>query len=198
MRFYPGMKKLWALPVGVETDGPVCTMRDGEVFTFLAVNSLLPYEGMDELIKAFGRVSQVTDCRLIIVGSGSEEDRLKKMAVEMPVEFRQSVPEAVLRGLYLTSDAFVCTTHETDMQMGVLEAMAFGLPVISRKADWLPSSVMQFRDSDLAEKMASLASQPCPHRTERGEKGLEEVRQYSFTGIAQKALEIYKELLRNN
>ena len=192
VRFYPGMRNLCVLPVGVETNGPVCVGRDSEVFTFLAVNSLVPYEGMGELIKAFLRVYDVIDCRLIIVGTGSEEDRLKKMSVDVPVEFRQGVSEAVLRGLYLISDAFVCTTHETDMQMGVLEAMASGLPVISRKAGWLPDSVIQFEDSNLAEKMVSLMGEPIPHRTERGEKGLEEVKQYSFTGIAQKALEIYK------
>ncbi len=197
MRFYPGMKKLWALPVGVETNGPVCTMRDGGIFTFLAVNSLLPYEGMDELIRAFGKVYQVKDCRLIIVGTGSEEDRLKKMSVALPVEFRQGVSEAVLRGLYLTSDAFVCTTHETDMQMGVLEAMASGLPVIAREASWLPDSVIRFRQdgSDLVEKMVSLIMKSSPNRAQVAEKGLEEVRQYSFTGIAQKAVEIYKEVI---
>lgn len=194
-QFYPKMKQLCVLPVGVETNGPVCVGRDSEIFTFLAVNSLLPYEGMDELIKAFRKVYQGQDCRLVIVGAGSEEDRLKKMSVDVPVEFRQGVSEAVLRGLYLISDAFVCTTHETDMQMGVLEAMASGLPVISRKAEWLPDSIIQFGDYDLAEKMLSLVSKSAPNRTVVAEKGLEEVKQYSFTGIAQKALEIYKDLM---
>ena len=198
--FYPKMKELRVLPVGVETDGRmVCTRCESPVFTFLAVNSLLPYEGMDELIKAFSRVSQITDCRLIIVGSGSEETRLKKMATSVLVEFRQGLSEAELRGMYLASDAFVCTTHETDFQMGVLEAMASGLPVISRNATWLPDSVMRFREdgSDLAEKMLSLATKSGPNRTQVAERGLEEVRQYSFTGIAQKAIEIYSEILGN-
>ena len=197
MQFYPDMKQLCVLPVGVETNGRVmCTRRESPVFTFLTVNSLLPYEGMDELIKAFKRVYQVIDCRLIIVGSGSEEGRLKKMSVSVPVEFRQGLSEAELRGMYLlASDAFVCTTHETDMQMGVLEAMASGLPVISRKADWLPDSIIQFGDYDLAEKMLSLVSKSAPNRTVVAEKGLEEVRQYSFTEIAAKALAIYEDLM---
>ena len=196
MQFYPNMKQLCVLPVGVETDGRmVCTKRIGGYFHFLAVNSLLPYEGMGELIEAFSHLKRA---HLVIVGSGNEEKKLRKQAESFDVEFRQGLSEAQLRGLYLSSDAFVCTTHETDFQMGVLEAMASGLPVISRDAAWLPDSVIRFRQDgfDLVDKMATLASEPTPKRTERAEKGLEEVRQYSFTGIAQTAVEIYSEVIQ--
>ena len=101
--------------------------------------------------------------------------------------------------LYKTSDAFISPTYETDMQMGVLEAMASGLPVISREAEWLPESVTQFKhNTDLQRKIYSMANSLPSYRAEKAQNGLKEVEQYSFTHIAEKAVKIYAELLLYN
>ena len=196
-QYYPGVRRLEVLPVGVDTEDmvPKDHHRDG-AFRFLAVNSLLTYEGMDDLIRAFREACVWTDARLVIVGSGSEGERLRKMAVALPVEFREGLSETELEVQYVRSDAFVCTTHERDMQMGVLEAMASGLPVIARDARWLPDSVIRFNGfTELRDEMIGLMATLPRKRREVAEKGLEEVRQYSFTRIAEKALEIYEGLV---
>ena len=194
--YYPDARRLEVLPVGVEMKGRIgkgprpVSVRG---FQFLAVNSLLPYEGMDELIKAFAQVGGRK--LLVIVGKGSEKNRLERLVRDLPIVFRQDLSELELRDLYDSSDAFVCTTHETDVQMGVLEAMAAGLPVLSRRSRWLPESVVQFDGiSELASQMSWITLISATKRYEIGQKGIEQVRQYSFTGIAKKALEIYSEI----
>jgi len=197
--YYPRMQQLRVLPVGVEVD-EAAVQRDYTVngdFQFLAVNSLLPYEGIDALISAFRKMYNLAHASLMIVGSGSEEDQLRRLAIGLPIRFRKDVPEADLLALYRGADAFVCTTHETDFQMGVLEAMVAGLPVLCRDETWVPRGVMTFRRDglDLADKMAAMAVDSACNRRQVGEKGLEEVRQYSFAEIAAKALAIYSEVV---
>lgn len=191
--YYPGLRRLEILPVGVDMDnlGERATSSPNGCIRFLAVNSLLPYEGMDELIEAFRQVRARKI--LTIVGQGRERKKLKRLARGLPVAFKEDITEEELWGLYRSSDVFVCTTYETDVQMGVLEAMASGLPVISRKGDWLPDCVWSFEEfTELADGMAWMARSSASKRLEIGQRGVEEVRQYSFTGIAEKALEIYK------
>ena len=75
----------------------------------------------------------------------------------MPVTFLKNVPEVELQKLYAESDAFVCTTRETDFQMSVLEAMAAGLPIISTELRWLPECV-EIYDGNCANLMAKMLS----------------------------------------
>lgn len=193
-RYYPEAKRLEVLSVGVEDMVKKKNYSSGKQFQFLTVNSLLPYEGMDDLLDAFSLLN--SSSTLTIVGSGNEEERLKRRAKNMRVTFLKNISERDLHTLYRDSDAFVCPTYETDFQMGVLEAMATGLPVISRWFDWLPDSVLSFKDKkQLAVMMQEISTTSAPVRAERAEKGLKEVEQYSFTRIAEKALEIYGSLL---
>jgi glycosyltransferase involved in cell wall biosynthesis len=195
-RFYPKAKRIEILPVGVDVESyaPKISHESHGLFQFLAVNSLLPYEGMDELLDAFKLFNG--DCKLVIVGTGSEEDRLKQKAKYSRVWFKKNLSEAELCNLYRESDAFVCPTYETDVQMGVLEAMAMGLPVIARDAPWLPDSVIRFSDTFGLESMMFTISHTSPSkRAETAEKGFEDTEQYSFKHIAEKAIKIYKSLL---
>jgi len=195
--YYPKAKRLAVLPVGVEEmdrNSPK-DYKTGECFQFLAVSSLLPYEGVADLVWAFGKLDDCSNV-LVIVGKGSVDNRIRAMTLGLRVVQHSEVSEDMLWVQYRVADAFVCPTYETDFQMGVLEAMASGLPVISREASWLPKSVIRFSDiNDLADKMSWLSSQSASKRAEIAEKGLKEVRQYGYANIANKALEIYSEVL---
>ena len=193
-RYYPKAKRIEILPVGVDfgSYAPKISHNSHGLFQFLAVNSLLPYEGMDELLDAFKLLNG--DCKLVIVGTGSEEERLKQKANLSRVIFKKNITEGELQGLYRASDAFVSPTYETDFQMGVLEAMATGLPVLARDAVWLPDSVIKFTN-DLDLQMFNISHSSPSERAERAEKGLKEVEQYDYANIAHKALEIYQSLI---
>jgi len=105
--YYPKAKRIEVLSVGVENMVQKKNYASGSQFQFLAVNSLLPYEGMDDLLDAFRALN--SSCDLVIVGSGSEEARLKRRANGMRVKFLKNISE---RDLYLISGiGCLCMPH---------------------------------------------------------------------------------------
>lgn len=200
-RWYPKARGLRVLPVGVDMSAvsPKSDYEAGKPFRFLAVNSLLPYEGMEELIRAFWHVyTRHNEAQLTIVGAGPLAEKLKQMANGFPVSFLKNISEYELSILYEESDAFVCTTEETDFQMGVLEAMSFGLPVLCRDAVWLPDGILRFsRDvGDLSSKMADILLSTPARRHRMANEGLESIKPYDSSCVAKEAVKIYEEVLR--
>ena len=108
------------------------------VTKFLAVNGLYKYERMDVIIESLKRAYFVVkwlnvsgSLSLTIVGAGPQENYLKRFASGYPVRFLKELSERKLGEVYQESDVFVCASRETDYQMGILEAMAVGLPILS-------------------------------------------------------------------
>jgi glycosyltransferase involved in cell wall biosynthesis len=96
---------------------------DGDFF--LTVSALVPYKKIDLLIDAFNRLPE----RLIIVGSGSEEKKLKKRAGKH-IEFRKNLSSEELKALYQHARAFVFAGIE-DFGISFVEAQACGIPIIA-------------------------------------------------------------------
>ena len=94
---------------------------------FLTVSALVPYKENHFLVRAFNQISD----RLIIVGKGSEEKRLKRMAGKN-IQFRKNVPDDELKELYQNAVAFVYGGIE-DFGISFVEAQACGVPVIAYK-----------------------------------------------------------------
>jgi glycosyltransferase involved in cell wall biosynthesis len=199
-KYYPKAKKVRVLPVGIDTSAVNRKQSyiPKQTFRFLAVNSLHPYEGMDSLIAALRHihVSYGDIAEVIIVGAGPLEQSLKDMAKDLPVTFYKNIPDDALYNLYATSDAFVCTTRETDFQMGILEAAASGLPIISRKASWLPQSALTYTTDDgLYDAMFRLIGSSISGLRQLGDASLKFVEPFDFTNIARIAIDIYAEAL---
>jgi glycosyltransferase involved in cell wall biosynthesis len=92
---------------------------------YLAVGALVPYKRVDLIIQAFKRLGQP----LIVVGSGSELTRLRRMASHN-IEVRGWVSNQELRRLYRRARGLVCAARE-DFGITVVEAQACGCPVIA-------------------------------------------------------------------
>jgi len=92
---------------------------------FLAVTALVPYKNVSLLIETFNRCRD----KLVIVGSGPEEKRLRRQAREN-IEFRGAVNAETLRRLYQESAALVFAGVE-DFGIAFAEAQACGVPVIA-------------------------------------------------------------------
>ena len=95
---------------------------------FLAVGRLVPYKRFDLLIEA----ANSARFQLKIVGSGQDEDRLKRLAGPT-VTFLGRVPDADLPDLYARADALLFPQEE-DAGIVLLEAQACGTPVIAYNA----------------------------------------------------------------
>jgi glycosyltransferase involved in cell wall biosynthesis len=95
---------------------------------FLYVSRLIPYKRADLAIEAFNELGMP----LVIVGIGSEEEKLKKMA-KNNIKFVGELTDGELAGYYQKAEALVFPQEE-DFGLVVLEAGAASTPVIAYKA----------------------------------------------------------------
>lgn len=92
---------------------------------FLVVSALVPYKKIERAVRAAKLAKQ----RVVIVGGGPEEGRLKAMAGKY-VEFVGQVPDEELVGWYQRCRALLYPGVE-DFGITALEAQACGRPVIA-------------------------------------------------------------------
>ena len=135
---------------------------DPEVFTPANKNAatelisrLMKRKGQDQLIKVMpGIVKRIPNAHLVIVGGGSFEERLRKLASASPVAqhitFTGKVPYDELPLWYAGADIFAmpCRTRNAgwDVEgLGIvyLEASASGIPVIAGDSGGAPDAVLE-------------------------------------------------------
>jgi glycosyltransferase involved in cell wall biosynthesis len=95
---------------------------------FLAVGRLVPYKRFDSLVKAFS-IPPLNQHKLIIVGTGSELPKLKRLASKNII-FKGQVSDSDLRLLYASAHALIFPQKE-DFGIVSLEAQATGTPVLA-------------------------------------------------------------------
>jgi glycosyltransferase involved in cell wall biosynthesis len=91
----------------------------------LCVGALVPYKRFDLAIEAARRLGR----RLVLVGRGPEERRLRGLAGPS-VEFLSGLPAEGLRDLYRAC-AFYLQPGEEDFGISAVEALACGAPVVA-------------------------------------------------------------------
>lgn len=95
---------------------------------FLIVSRLTPYKKVDLAIEAFNELR----LPLVIVGTGSQERRLKSMAAKT-IEFIGELTDGQLTNYYKRCSGFVLPQEE-DFGLAAVEAQATGTPVIAYRA----------------------------------------------------------------
>lgn len=94
---------------------------------FLVVSRLVPYKRVDLVVEAFNELNYP----LVIVGTGSEENRLKSMA-NRNIRFVGQLTDKELAVYYQNAKALIFPGEE-DFGMVMVEAQAAGTPVIAYK-----------------------------------------------------------------
>jgi len=97
----------------------------------LFLGRLSPEKGLEVLLDAWTRVKRdVPAAALLIVGSGPAAKRLKRRAAELSdVLFAGQRPDP--ERFLLAADLFVLPSLEEGLSIALLEAMAYGLPVVA-------------------------------------------------------------------
>lgn len=119
----------------------------------LAVGRLIECKGFEFLIKAMPKIlDKFPDAKLIIVGSGPEENNLKQIAEKLGlvknIIFFASMPHDKLSVMYASSDIFVSPSI-TDIHSGekealgivIIEAIASGIPVVASNSGGIKDTV---------------------------------------------------------
>ncbi len=92
---------------------------------YLCVSRLLPYKNVDAIVEA---LRARPDRKLVIVGAGPEESRLRSMAPAQ-VRFLQALSDAQMRAVYTGCSALIAASYE-DFGLTPVEAASFGKPSI--------------------------------------------------------------------
>ncbi len=107
--------------------------------TFLFVGELIPRKGLRQLLQACALLDRSSQhhYRLLVVGDGSERAELAQLAtaenLDDVVTWIGWVPYEQLGTYFQSADALIFPTLEDVWGMVVLEAMAFGQPVLCSK-----------------------------------------------------------------
>jgi rhamnosyl/mannosyltransferase len=111
----------------------------------LFVGRLVPYKGLQTLLRAFRLVRKRTrSAQLAIVGSGPEQFRLEQVTTQLglanAVRFLGPVPRARLREAYSACDLFVLPSRSRSEAFGIvlLEAMARSKPIVATHVGGIP------------------------------------------------------------
>lgn len=111
------------------------TMAKGARLKLLFAGRLQPWKGLHLGLRALAALGQQSkDVHLTIIGSGSDQARLKRIAHRLEIEQSLSwilwMEREDLIQLYSEFDLFLFPSLHDSGGMAVLEAMSFGLPVI--------------------------------------------------------------------
>ena len=116
---------------------PVPDLADWEPGYALVVSRLLPYKNVDAVIEAV----RGTERRLVVVGRGPEEARLRATLPDN-VRLLGGLSDAQLRAVYADAGVLVAASHE-DFGLAPLEAAAFGVPAVALRGGGFLETVVE-------------------------------------------------------
>lgn len=140
--------------------------KQNQELTFLFLGALIKRKGVIDLLNAVQVIIKegISNFRVLIAGSGEEEETLKKFVAENDledcVEFLGWINNTQKPGLLQKSDVLVLPSYNEGLPIAILEAMSYGLPVISTDVGSIKEAVMTgkngclFKPGDV-EAMAS-------------------------------------------
>lgn len=116
-------------------DGVTVPVRN-KVKNILFMARIIPEKGIFIALEAFARLKKsYQELRFFVCGDGTALSDAKAFVADNDIRdvfFFGKVVGNELRGKYLESDIYILPTSSEGMATTVLEAMAFGLPVITR------------------------------------------------------------------
>lgn len=121
-------------------------MADMESRKVIAVGRYTFQKGFDRLVEAWRLVvSEFPDWKLEIIGDGEDRNLLKSMIERYGLEDSLSlVPtNSEIEKHYLDSSVYVMTSRYEGLPMVLLEAQAFGLPIVSFRCKCGPADVVE-------------------------------------------------------
>lgn len=130
-----------------------------ENHTVITVGRLTYQKGYDMLVNIWAKVEKKSDWKLLIIGSGEDEEQLKKQCEELNIKNvcfmgnQQNVDQ-----YYLNSSIYVSTSRFEGLPMCMIEAQSFGLPIVSFNCKTGPSEIIKDEENGYLIEMNELDS----------------------------------------
>lgn len=170
----------------------------------LFLGRLVPYKGVEYLIRAFNEVGgEIKDIVLIIAGDGPLKNELKQLVDDLGLTdvLFISVAEEDLPKYYAACDIFVLPSVTRQEAFGIvlLEAMACGKPVIATNVGGVPyvvgkaGIIVEPRDIEALSSAISRILSEDEFAKELGRKARSRVeKEFNLDLVTEKILEIYQ------
>lgn len=137
--------KMSVIPLGLQLECFAPSQSNGDREDFRAelggedepvvtiVGRLAPIKNHDLFLDMAGALGARRRCRFVIVGGGSEEERLKQRASDLGLDSRISFLgwRSDLNRIYAGSDVVVLTSHNEGTPVCLIEALAAGKAIVS-------------------------------------------------------------------
>lgn len=114
--------------------------------TVLAVGRLTRAKGFDSLIRAWDKVAKkAPDWNLMIVGEGEERIALEELRRQLSLVDRIALPGVYddVTQAYRQASVFCLSSAYEGFGLVLIEAMAFGLPIVSTNCETGPKDLLQ-------------------------------------------------------
>ena len=133
------------LPNYVEIPEPVVQSKDNTKINLLFLGMVSNRKGVHDLIKAFAAVvKNVPQFYLHIAGDGDvglAKEYAHELGLDSYIEFLGWVGNTEKNKLLNDADIFVLPSYNEGLPVSILEAMSFGIPVISTKVGGIPELI---------------------------------------------------------
>jgi glycosyltransferase involved in cell wall biosynthesis len=176
---------------------------------FLFLGRLHAEKGPDLLLNALGRLSVrgTARWRALVVGSGPEEENLKRTADNLGIRDRLifAGPHRHVGNWIDASDLLVLPSREEGMPVAALEAMSYGKPVIATRVGGTPEVVKEEEtgllvppeDPEALSTALDRMSRDAEMRATMGRRGMMLVRsEFSLDRMAGEYLSLYRTVVQ--
>ena len=137
-----GAASIDVIPLGPFAYIPSAREKTDRPLTALFFGRIVPYKGIDTLLKAFALLRSTFDCRLILAGEGDLTPYADLLTNQPNLEIiNRWIPENEIGNLFAGCDLLVLP-YSSASQSGVIPiAAAFGIPVIATRTGGMVEQV---------------------------------------------------------
>jgi glycosyltransferase involved in cell wall biosynthesis len=142
----------------------------GNAVIITSVSRLIYAKGVEDLILALPKIKrEIPQAKILIVGTGDYENKLRALAQEMgrgDVQFLGEKNQQEVAEILSITDIAVCTSYSESLSSSILEYAAMGLPIVATNIGGTPEVIQdgevglifEPRDIDaLVEKVCNVA-----------------------------------------
>ena len=211
---YDIKRKIDVIPLGIKPNGFKRKSKkelglSENKQTLITIGRLIKRKNLEELLDIFAKMKKESDCELVIIGDGPENENLKQkinsLSLQDDVKLAGRVDEELKFQYLNASDIYVSTAVHEGFGIVFLEAMECGLPVIcynrGGQVDFLRNNETGYlidlgnKDSFFNNLLSLLNSSEKKEKIKFYNKEL--VKEYYISNVAKQYLSIFDEVLIN-